>query len=86
MLYYFGKKEQSKVVNEEKAFRQRIYKLIGKESLPLYKGENIVNWSKVYNLLKEVPPSQERDEVMEIVRERRDNQKNNRAKANNKDA
>lgn len=71
LLYAFGKGKEIKVKKKEKAFRKRLYQLLGTETLPLYKDENIVNWSKVYNLLKETPPSPERDEVMEIVRERK---------------
>jgi hypothetical protein len=75
ILYAFGKSKEAKIKKREKAFRQKIYTILGTETLPLYKDQNIVNWSKVYNLLKEVPPSPERDEVMEIVRERRDARK-----------
>jgi len=78
LLYAFGKGRELRVKRKEKAFRKKLYTLLGTENLPLYKGENVINWSKVYNMLKELPPSPERDEVMEIVRERKNRKKSTR--------
>lgn len=75
LLYAFGKGKEIRVKRKEKAFRKKLYGVLGVENLPLYKGENIVNWSKVYNMLKEISPSSERDEVMEIVRGRKNSRK-----------
>jgi len=75
LLYAFGKGRELRVKRKEKAFRKKLYKVLGVENLPLYKGENIVNWSKVYNMLKEIPPSSEKDEVMEVVREKKNARK-----------
>lgn len=74
LVYAFGKSKELKIKKQEKAFRQKLYKLLGTETLPLHKGENIVNWSKVYKMLEKVPASPERNEVMEIVQERRNSQ------------
>lgn len=75
LLFAFGKGKEIRIKRKEKAFRKKLYKVLETETLPLYKGENIVNWSKVYKLLKEVPPSPERDEVIEIVQERKNARK-----------
>lgn len=75
LLYAFGKGKEIRVKRKERAFRKKLYSVLGVESLPLYKGENIVNWSKVYTLLKNIEPSPERDEVMETVRERKNARK-----------
>lgn len=75
LLYAFGKGREIRVKRKEKAFRKKLYTVLGTEDLPLYKGENVVNWSKVYNMLKELPSSPERDEVMELVREKKNARK-----------
>lgn len=75
LLYAFGKGREIRVKKKEKAFRKKLYTVLGTDQLPLYKGENMVNWSKVYTMLKSIPPSEERDEIMEVVRARKNNRK-----------
>jgi hypothetical protein len=75
LMYAFGKGRQIRMKRKEKAFRKKLCSVLGTEDLPLYKGENIINWSKVYTMLKNVTPSPKRDEVMEIVRERKNARK-----------
>jgi len=77
LLYAFGKGREIRVKKKEKAFRKKLTAVLETEQLPLYKGENIVNWSKVYTMLKKIPASPERDEVMEVVRERKNSRKRN---------
>ncbi|MGI6225097.1 MAG: hypothetical protein ACOYJ1_02465 [Peptococcales bacterium] len=71
LLYVFGKGREMRVKRKEKAFRNKLYEVLKTEDLPLYKGQKTINWSKVYKMLKELPSSPERDEVMAIVRERK---------------
>ncbi|KJS22116.1 MAG: hypothetical protein VR72_07075 [Clostridiaceae bacterium BRH_c20a] len=75
LLYAFGKGKEIRIRRKEKAFRKKLYSILETENLPLYKGENTVNWSKVYIMLKDITPSPERDEVMEIVRAKKNARK-----------
>ncbi|MFZ5942951.1 MAG: hypothetical protein ACOYVD_02495 [Bacillota bacterium] len=71
LLYAFGKGREIRLKRKEKAFLKKLFAVLQTEELPLYKGQNKVNWSKVYTQLKNTPPSPQRDEVMEVVKNRK---------------
>ena len=71
LLYAFNRGREWRLKKKEKNLRQRLYAILGIEELPIYKKENKVNWSKVYTMLKKVPDSPEKDQLIEIVKERK---------------
>lgn len=75
LLWAFGKGREIRVKRKEKAFRKKLFALLQIDELPLNKKSNTVNWSKVYTMVKKLEPSPVRDEILEVVKKRKQGNK-----------
>lgn len=73
LVYAFSKGRQLRMRRKEKKFQEKLCGILNIEALPLNKKQTNVNWSKVYKKLKEIEPSDEINEMIEMVNERRKN-------------
>jgi len=73
LLYAYNKGRQFRLKRKEKKFVKTLQKALETEDLPLYKGEETVNWHKVYTMLRKLPDSPEKKQLIKEVQERKIN-------------
>lgn len=73
LMYAYSKGRQYRLKKKEKKFVKSLQELLETEDLPLYKGEETINWHKVYTMLKKIPDSPEKKKIFEEVQERKIN-------------
>jgi hypothetical protein len=77
LLYAYNKGRQFRLKKKEKKFVKSLQEALETEDLPLYKGEETVNWHKVYTMLKKLPDSPEKKKLIKEVQERKTNRGKN---------
>lgn len=71
LFYAYTKGRMYRQKRKEKKLGKRLQEILEIENLPLYPGEETINWHRAYTLLKKIPNSPEKKELLKEVQEKK---------------